>query len=408
MISSGAIGMPLHFGKVPGFLTEKMGDMGEVIAESIIDNYGTGELLSRMSNPNWFQAFGATMGMHWNSSGVTAVVLGALQRRLNKRAQDLGVYILGGKGKRGYALPHAVNQIAHKHNLDDKALVKSARLCGRIDNNAIQDGFNLYQQYCLLDKDGKWTAITQGLNKANRRARRYHWHSDAVKSFTSPHTGIVGIEDQSILNLVDENAQDLQNNIVKLTKTRPNEVIEAYQEANLPDRHDVRKEDVNLARLGSVLDLAYNCDIEKFEDLVDMQNVGPKTLKALAMASEVIHGDATRFDDPARFSFAVGGKDGRPHPMDTKAMEETVNMLEESVAKSKLGDKDKSSAIKRLHKAAVEGESKGVPLDFLGELIENEWKDAENNGGHTFMGKVVKGLTRTLMDTQNGLLYGKK
>ena len=408
MISSGAIGMPLHFGKVPGFLTEKMGDMGEVIAESIIDNYGTGELLSRMSNPNWFQAFGATMGMHWNSSGVTAVVLGALQRRLNKRAQDLGVYILGGKGKRGYALPHAVNQIAHKHNLDDKALVKSARLCGRIDNNAIQDGFNLYQQYCLLDKDGKWTAITQGLNKANRRARRYHWHSDAVKSFTSPHTGIVGIEDQSILNLVDENAQDLQNNIVKLTKTRPNEVIEAYQEANLPDRHDVRKEDVNLARLGSVLDLAYNRDIEKFEDLVDMQNVGPKTLKALAMASEVIHGDATRFDDPARFSFAVGGKDGRPHPMDTKAMEETVNMLEESVAKSKLGDKDKSSAIKRLHKAAVEGESKGVPLDFLGELIENEWKDAENNGGHTFMGKVVKGLTRTLMDTQNGLLYGKK
>ena len=408
MISSGAIGMPLHFGKVPSFLTEKMGDMGEVIAESIIDNYGTGELLSRMSNPNWFQAFGATMGMHWNSSGVTAVVMGALQRRLNKRAKDLGVYILGGKGKRGYALPHAVNQIAHKHNLDNKALVKSVRLCGRIDNNAIQDGFNLYQQYCLLDKDGKWTAITQGLNKANRRARRYHWHSDAVKSFTSPHTGIVGIEDQSILNLVDENAQDLQNNMVKLTNTRPNEVIEAYQEANLPDRHDVRKEDVNLARLGSVLDLAYNRDIEKFEDLVDMQNVGPKTLKALAMASEVIHGDATRFDDPARFSFAVGGKDGRPHPMDTKAMEETVNMLEESVAKSKLGDKDKSSAIKRLHKAAVEGESKGVPLDFIGELIEKEWKDAENNGGHTFMGKVVKGLTRTIMDTQNGLLYGKK
>lgn len=408
MINSGAIGMPLHFGKVPGFLTQKMGDMGEVMAESIIDNYGTGELLSRMSNPNWFQAFGATIGMHWNSSGVTAVVLGALQRRLNQRADELGVYILGGKGKRGYTLPHAVKRIAYKHDLDDKALVKSARLCSRIDNNAIQDGFNLYQQYCLLDRDGKWTAITQGLNKANRRARRYHWHSDAVKSFTSPHTGIVGIEDQSILNLVDENAQGLQNNIVKLTNTRPNEVIEAYQEAELPDRHDVRKEDVNLARLGSVLDLAYNRDIENFEDLVDMQNVGPKTLKALAMASEVIHGDATRFDDPARFSFAVGGKDGRPHPMDTKAMEETVSMLEDSVTKSKLGDKDKSSAIKRLHKAAVDGESKGVPLDFLGELIENEWKDAENNGGHTFMGKVVKGLTRTLMNTQNGLLYGKK
>ena len=408
MIHSGAIGMPLHFGKVPGFLTEKMGDMGEVIAESIIENYGTGELLSRMSNPDWFQAFGATIGMHWNSSGVTAVVLGALQRRLNKRADDLGVYILGGKGKRGFSLPNQVNRIAHKHHLDNKALVKSTRMCARVDNNAIQDGFNLYQQYCLLDKDGKWTAITQGLNKSNRRARRYHWHSDAVKSFTAPHSGIAGIERQKILNLVDKDAQSLQDNMVKLANTQSREVIEAYREAEMPNRHDVRKEDVNLARLASVLDLAYNSDVKNFEELVDLHSVGPKTLKALAMASEVIHGDATRFEDPARFSFAVGGKDGRPHPMDTKAMRETVDMLRDSVDKSKLDQKDKSSAIKRLHKVAVDGESKGTPIDFLTDLIDSEWNDAENNGGHTFMGKVVKGVTRTLMNTQNGLLYGKK
>ena len=190
--------------------------------------------------------------------------------------------------------------------------------------------------------------MVSGQRLPNRRARRYHWHSDAVKSFTAPHSGIAGIEKQQILNLVDKDAQSLQDNMVKLANTQSREVIEAYREAEMPNRHDVRKEDVNLARLASVLDLAYNSDVKNFEELVDLHSVGPKTLKALAMASEVIHGDATRFEDPARFSFAVGGKDGRPHPMDTKAMQETVDMLRDSVDKSKLGQKDKSSAIKRL------------------------------------------------------------
>jgi hypothetical protein len=169
----------------------------------------------------------------------------------------------------------------------------------------------------------------------------------------------------------------------------------------------VRKEDINQARLASVLDLAYNRDIENFEELVDLQGVGPKTLKALAMASELIHGDATRFEDPARFSFAVGGKDGRPHPIDGKAMDETIEMLQNSVDKAKLGDKEKSDALKRLHKVAVDGENKGMPIDFMKELIANEWKDAENNGGLTFLGPVVKGVTKALMDTQNRVLYGK-
>lgn len=155
--------------------------------------------------------------------------------------------------------------------------------------------------------------------------------------------------------------------MVALTKEKPSYVIEAFKEAEMPDRHDIRKEDVNLARLGSVLDLTYNRDIEHFEDLVDMHNLGPKTLKALAMASEVIHGDATRFDDPARFAFSVGGKDGRPYPIDTQAMQKTVTMLEDSVTKAKMGDKDKSNAIKRLHKVAVADENEGSPLDFFSD-----------------------------------------
>ena len=409
MISAGSIGMPLHFGKVPGFLTERMGDMGEAIIESIVENYGPSEVLTRMSDPQWFQALGATMGMHWNSSGITAVVLGALKRRLNKRAPDLGLYILGGKGKAIQSTGHHIARVADRHSLDGKGLVRSARLTSRIDNNAIQDGYNLYQQYFLLSNQGEWTAISQGMNTGTRRARRYHWHSPTVRSFgDAPHTGIAGLEKQQVLNLVDKNAAPLRQHMVALTKERPKDVAEAIHASEMPNRHDVRKDDINPARLASVLDLAYNRDIESFEDLVDLHGVGPRTLKALAMASELIHGDNTRFEDPARFAFAVGGKDGRPHPIDTESLEQTVSLLKESVSRSKLGERDKNDAIKRLHKAAVEGESKGVPIDFINDLIEHEWARSESEGGATFMGTVVKGLTRSIMDLQNPLLYGKK
>jgi hypothetical protein len=302
-----------------------------------------------------------------------------------------------------------INRVSDTHGLPGRELVKACDLTRRVDNNAVQDGYNLYQQYFILSDEGEWTSITQGMNKGSRRARRYHWHSPTVRSFVDePHTGIVGIEQQQVLNLVDGKADQLRSNMVALTRQNPKEVVEAVQSLDLPDRHDVRKEDINLGRLGSVLNLAYNRDIEKFDDLVMMHGVGPRTLKALAMASEVIHGDATRFEDPARFSFAVGGKDGRPHPIDEKSFDETVSMLQNSVDKAKLGDKDKSRALKRLHQVAVAGESVGTPLDFLGELIESEWKHAEEGGGKTFMGSVVKGVTRKIMDTQNGLLYGKR
>jgi len=209
-----------------------------------------------------------------------------------------------------------------------------------------------------------------------------------------------------VLNLTDKSADMLRSHMVDLTKEQPKIVAEAVREAELPNRHDVRKEDINMSRLASVLDLAYNRDIEKFEDLVDLKGVGPRTLKALSMASEVIHGDATRFDDPARFAFAVGGKDGRPHPIDTKALDETVDMLHNAVDRAKLGDKEKSKALKRLHQVAKAGENKGTPIDFLNDLIDHEWNHAEKNGGKTFMGNVVKGLTRSIMNTQNKVLYG--
>ena len=409
MINAGAMGMPLHFGKVPRWLTDRMGKMGSAIIESVAQNYGKSEVLTRLSNPNWFQAFGAVMGMHWNSSGVTAVALGSLKRKINPMAKDLGIYILGGKGKYSYYAPNQIKQVSDRHGLKGDELVKSCQLTRKVDNNAVQDGYNLYQQYFILSDEGEWTAISQGMNTANRRARRYHWHSPTVRSFVDdPHKGIVGDRGGKILNLADGRADFARNNIVNLTKENPKEVMKTLNSISLPNRHDVRESDVNMKRLGSVMNMAYERGVDNFEDLLMMKGVGQRTIKSLALVSEVIHGDSSRFDDPARFAFAVGGKDGRPHPVDTESYDETIEMLQDSVEKAKLGYKDKSKALKRLHTATKDVESRYTPVAFLKDILDIEWDHAEKNGGMTFMGETVKGVTRALTSIQNTVLYGSK
>ena len=409
MINSGMMGMPLHFGKMPKWLTERMGKMGSAIIESVAQNYGKSEVLTRLSDPNWFQALGAVMGMQWNSSGVTATVLGSLKRKINPMASELGIYILGGKGKYGWSTPQQVRRVSDYHSLKGDELVKASQLTRRVDNNAIQDGYNLYQQFFILSDEGEWTGITQGMNTRNRRARRYHWHSPTVRSFVSdPHVGIVGDRGGEILNLADSRADFARTNIVGLTKENPKEVLDVYKNMTLPNRHDIREKDLNLKRLGAVLQMAYNSEINNFEDLLMLKGVGPRTLKALALTSEMIHGDASRFEDPSRFAFAVGGKDGIPHPVDKKAYDETIEMLSDSVEKAKIGDKDKSKALKRLHTATKDVESRYTPTAFLKDILDIEWDHAENNGGMTFMGETVKGLTRAITSIQNTVLYGSK
>ena len=406
MINSGAIGMPLHFGKMPTWLTERMGKMGAAIVESVVQNYGKSEVLTRFSNPNWFQAMGAVMGMQWNSSGVTASVLGSLRRKINPMANELGIYILGGKGKYSYYAPRQIQAVSSKHGLKGDELVKACQLTRCVDNNAVQDGFNLYQQYFMVTDEGEWAGISQGMNTRSRRARRYHWHSPTVRSFVDdPHKAIVGQQNGQILNLADGRADFARTNIVNMTKEKPEEILDIYKGVSLPDQHDVRESDVNMKRLGSVLHMAYEKGIDKFEDLLMLKGVGPKTLKSLALVSEVIHGDSSRFDDPARFSFAVGGKDGVPHPVDTESYDETINILQDSVEKSKLGYNDKSKALKRLHRATVKSEKNYTPASFLNDILDMEWKHAEKNGGMTFMGKPIKGVTRAITYLQNSLLY---
>jgi hypothetical protein len=222
-----------------------------------------------------------------------------------------------------------------------------------------------------------------------------------------PHTGIVGEKGKPIINLADSRAVVSRNNIVDMIQENPDRILNEVKNISLPNRHDVREEDVNINRLGAVLNVAYNNGIDNFEDLVMLKGVGPRTLKSLALVSEVIHGDSSRFEDPSRFSFAVGGKDGRPHPIDTKAFDESIEMLEDSVEKSKLGDNDKSKAIKRLHRAVKETESTQLPfVSLLEDLIDFEWNHAEKEGGMTFMGKTIKDVTRAITSIQNTVLYG--
>jgi len=409
MVNSGMMGMPLHFGKVPRWLTERMGKMGSAIIESVAQNYGKSEVLTRLSNPNWFQALGAVTGMHWNSSGVTATLLGSLKRKINPMAKELGIYILGGKGKYSYYAPNQIRRVSNYHGLKGDELVKSCELTRRVDNNAVQDGYSLYQQYFILSDEGEWTAISQGMNKLNRRARRYHWHSPSVRSFVDdPHKGITGERGGKILNLADSRADFARTNIVGLTKENPKEVIDIYKGVSLPNRHDVRESDVNMKRLGSVLNMAYEKNVDNFEDLLMLKGVGPRTIKSLALVSEVVHGDSSRFDDPARFAFAVGGKDGRPHPVDKESYDETIEILGDAVEKSKLGYNDKSKALKRLHKATVKNENSFSPISFLDDLMDYEWKRAEKKGGMTFMGRTIKGVTRAIMSIQNTAMYGIK
>ena len=408
MISSGAIGMPLHFGKMPNWFTERMGLLSEAVIESVIQNYGKSEALTRLSDPNWFTALGAVSGMQYNSSGVTAAVLGSVRRRINSRSKELGIFIAGGKGKNAWRAPLQIERHADKTGLDGDDLARSCSLIRRVDNNAVQDDYSLYQSWFVVSDEGEWAGIQQGMNPKSRRARRLHWHSPSVRSFVDdPHRGIVGEKGGKILNLADSRASSVRGHMLDLTREKPSEVVDLARGIEFGNYHEVRESDVNLKRLGAALAMAHGNEIDNFEDLLMLKGVGPKTLRSLALVSEVIHGDSSRFEDPARFSFALGGKDGRPSPIDREAYDETINHLQESVEQSKLGFNDKSKALKRLHRATKKIEDTKSPEADIEAFAKSEWDRLEKEGGYTFMGKVIPGVTKAIMGLQNSILYGK-
>ena len=328
MKRSGVADLPLHGGRVPTWLAERMTTLGTAIAESVVVNYGRSEFLSRLSDPFWFQAFGSVMGMDWHSSGITTSVMGSLKRGLNPRAKELGIYVCGGRGSHSRATPAELLAFGESENREAESLVRTSKLTAKIDNNAVADGFQLYLHSFVVTTEGEWAVVQQGMNEASRTARRYHWHSATVRDFTAnPHSAIVGDSQGEIMNLVDAQAKPAQDAMLSIVREDPESTLAECTKLVMPSHHEVRPENVDLKRLGAVLAVAYRREFHDFASLLLLENLGPRTLQSLALIAEVVHGAPTRFSDPARFSFAHGGKDRHPFPVPLKTYDETIGVL---------------------------------------------------------------------------------
>jgi hypothetical protein len=394
MKRSGVADLPLHGGRVPQWLATRMTTLGTAISESVIHHYGHSAFLSRLSDPFWFQALGSVMGMDWHSSGITTSVLGALKRGLNPRANELGIYICGGRGRHSRNTPDELRAIASRTGLDGDALVRTSRLAAKVDNNAIADGFQIYLHGFVLTKAGEWAIVQQGMNGQSRLARRYHWHSATVKDFTcEPHTAIVGPPSPNgygvpgsvpvIQNLVDERAKPAQDALLSIAGDSPQRTLSEVMKVRLPAHHDVRAKDVDVKRLGAVLAVSYERQLRDFASLLLVENLGPRTLQSLALIAEVIHGTPTRFADPARFSFAHGGKDSHPFPVPLKTYDESIAVLRRGLDAARVGDTEKIDGMKRLDKFVRAIENRFSPEADFDAVMAHEHAISKSLDGRT-------------------------
>ena len=360
---TGTADLPLHGGHVPRWLADRMTTLGGLIAETIVLHYGRRELLRRLAHPFWFQSFGAVMGMDWHSSGITTSVIGSLKRALAPRARDLGVYVCGGRGAHSRRTPGELLTIGERVGLDGDALARTSRLVAKVDSAAVQDGFDLYLHGFIVSDDGAWTVVQQGMSPLRRQARRYHWSSEDLTSFVeAPHRAIEGRPGGDILNLTDPRARDARVSGLMLATGDPAVVIDTLARMPsalpagadgqlhlvLPKRHDVRPSDVLMRRLDATLAAVAAHGPTDFPDLLLVPGVGARTVAALAMVAEVVHGAPARFADPARYSLALGGKDGHPFPVPLAVYDETLRVLTHAVGSAKLGRDEKLAALRRL------------------------------------------------------------
>ena len=397
---AGTADLPLHNGRVPPWLAARMAKLGTVIAEAIIHHYGRTEFLRRLANPFWFQSFGAVMGMDWHSSGITTSVIGALKRGLGPRQNELGLYVCGGRGTHSRATPQELTAIGDRIGIDGLALARTSRLVAKVDSAALQDGFDLYLHGFVLAADGQWTVVQQGMNGGTRLARRYHWLSEGLTSFVDdPHAAIEGRNRGAIVNLADHRAAaSRQAQLAMLTDLGPDKIAaeiarlegKAPAQAELPylvmpAHHDVRAEDIIGRRLHATLAAAADRGPADFPDLLLTPGVGARTVQALAMVAEVVHGAPCRFADPARFSLAHGGKDRHPYPVPIKVYDETLRILKSAVQKAKLGRDEELGALRRLDDQArkLEGLVSGPSVDAF---MANERARSPELGGRSVFG----------------------
>ncbi len=403
---AGSADLPLHGGRVPHWLGDRMTRLGTLITEAIVHHYGRDEFLRRLAHPFWFQSFGSVMGMDWHSSGITTSVLGALKRGLKPRAGELGLHVCGGRGAHSRKTPQELVSIGERVGLDGEGLATTSRLIAKVDSAALQDGFDLYLHGFIVADDGHWVVVQQGMNGDKRQARRYHWLSEGLESFVdSPHAAIEGRSQGEIVNLADRRAERSRRGQLDLLATLgPDRIIReaaallraeapAPQPAEqpmlphliMPAHHDVLESDVNMRRLHGNLAAAADRGPADFEELLLVPGVGARTVKALAMVAEVVHGAPCRFSDPARFSIAHGGKDRHPFPVPLKVYDETIAVMKSAVQKGRLGREEELQALKRLDDQSRQMERYVTGPD-LKEIIAGEFRQSADFGGRSVFG----------------------
>jgi hypothetical protein len=402
---AGSADLPLHGGRVPAWLGQRMTRLGALITEAIVQHYGRDEFLSRLAHPFWFQSFGAVMGMDWHSSGITTSVIGALKRGLTPMAGELGIHVCGGRGAQSRKTPDELMAIGQRVGIDGSALATTSRLVAKVDSAALQDGFDLYLHGFIVTDDGKWVVVQQGMNGDIRQARRYHWQSAGLQSFVdSPHAAIEGHSIGEIVNLADRRAGlSRDGQLELLTSLGPDRILReviALEAARTPPKisdqpmlphlimpahHDVRQEDVNMRRLHGTIAAAADRGPEDFSQLLLVPGVGARTVRALAMVAEVVHGAPCRFSDPARFSLAHGGKDRHPFPVPLKVYDETINVMKSAVRKGRLGRDEEMQALKRLDDQSRQLERYVTGPD-LKEIVAGEFRQSAAFGGRSVFG----------------------
>jgi hypothetical protein len=357
--------LPLHYGNAPAWLFERQKKLLFEIGKLIITEFGTYEFLSRISDPVYFQILGCISGFDWHSSGVTTTTCYALKEVFNQ-APEYGIFIFGGKGKKGLETPKEIENCKYIGNKEKFVLI--SKITSKIDNNCIQDGYQIYHHNIFVDKYGNWTVIQQGMNKEIKYARRYHWfnkitNSNDEKYIIKPHKGIITVRrEKSVLNLVDEECEKLQNNLIeylnnskieemkkdiKIIFENPESIFNPNKTFFLPSHHYITTK-FDTTRLYKNFCKLKDREIKKFNDIILTDGIGIKTLRALSLISQVVYGTPLSFNDPAKFSYAFGGKDGHPYPVDKETYDKTINFLKDLVEISKIGDKEKIEIFRKL------------------------------------------------------------
>ncbi|MCS7252302.1 MAG: DUF763 domain-containing protein [Thermoflexus sp.] len=352
MPRTGFADLPLHTGRAPRWLFARMTALAREIVTVLVDEFGTGEVLRRLSDPCWFQAFGCLLGYDWHSSGVTTVVCGALKEALKDAGRDLGLFVAGGKGKASRRTPEEIEAAARHLQVDPAPLINASRMAAKVDNHALQDGYTIYHHVLVFDQAGRWAVIQQGMNPSNRYARRYHWLGEALTDFVNePHAAVCCDEWTRPLNMVAAEAEAARQAVAELSRERPWRLLQELQRLQrlrLPPHHEILIQDIHPDHLASIFVKTYEAQPSSFSELLGLPQVGGKTIRALALLAELLYGTPLSFRDPARFAFAHGGKDHHPFPVDRALYDRSIRMLREAVERARLGNWERLEALRRL------------------------------------------------------------